>query len=190
MGKIIMSIPITLDGFIDGPHRELDWVVADDELHNYYTQLLNHAVMMLYGRVTYQLMASYWPRATTDTTIPDSMLRIAKALDPMRKVVFSKTLNKVGWNTQVKKLLIPEEIKKMKAEANGDILLSGGAAITQAFIAQGLVDEFQLVVQPVAIGEGKSLFGGFRDMLKLNFQWSRPFTSGAVALCYHLDGKM
>lgn len=189
MSKIIMSIPVSLDGYIEGPNHELDWVIADDELHDFYTALLKNAALLLYGRVTYQLMASYWPTATEDPTIPKSMVRFANALNPMPKIVFSKTLKDASWNTRVKKILKPDEIRKIKSEADEDILLGGGAAIIQAFIAHGLVDEFQLVVQPVVIGEGKSLFHGVKDRLKLDFQWSKPFSSGAIALCYHLDGK-
>jgi len=188
MRKIIMSIPITLDGFIEGPHRDLDWVIADDELHDFYTRLLNHSDMILYGRVTYELMVSYWPTASSNPTIPESMVRFANALNPMHKVVFSRSLKNVGWNTRVVDALIPEEIIKMKSEEGRDILLGGGAAIAQAFLQHKLIDEFQLVMQPVAIGNGKPLFNGMHDMLKLNFMWSRPFHSGAIALCYHPNG--
>lgn len=187
MRKVIFSIPITLDGYIEGPHQELDWVLADDELHDFYTQMLKNADVILYGRVTYELMANYWPTATTDSSIPESMARFANTLNPMSKVVFSRTLKNVGWNTKLVDSLIPEEIIKMKSEDGGDILLGGGASIAQAFIQHKLIDEFQLVVQPVAIGRGKPLFNGIDDVLKMHFTWSQPFHSGAIALCYHLD---
>jgi dihydrofolate reductase len=135
------------------------------------------------------LMASYWPTAPGDSSLPKSMIRFANTLNPMPKIVFSKTLTNVGWNTQVVNDVVPEEIVKMKAEPGQSILLCGGASIAKTFIEYGLVDEFQLVVQPVAIGAGKPLFGGITDKLKLDFKWSQPFHSGAVALCYQLDGK-
>ena len=190
MRKIIFSIPITLDGYIEGPKRELDWVIADDELHDFYSQLLKNADVILYGRVTYQLMLSYWPKAPDDTTIPKSMVRFAETLNPMHKVVFSKTMKNAGWNTSVVDTLNPEEILEMKSEQGNDILLGGGASIAQAFIQHGLIDEYQLLVQPVAIGIGKALFNGIHDILKLNFIWSRPFHSGAIALCYRPDGRV
>jgi dihydrofolate reductase len=165
MRKVIFSIPITLDGFIEGPHRELDWVIADDELHDFYSDLLNTSDLILYGRVTYELMANYWPIAPDDPTISMGMLRFANTLNPMKKIVFSKTLR---WF----------------------ILLGGGASIAKLFIEYGLIDEYQLVVQPVAIGEGTSLFGGIKDMHKLEYLWYRPFQSGAVALCYRPNGKV
>jgi dihydrofolate reductase len=189
MRKVIFSIPITLDGFIEGPHQELDWVIADDELHDFYSDLLNTSDLILYGRVTYELMANYWPTATDDPTISMGMLRFANTLNPMKKIVFSKTLRNAGWNTQVDKFN-PDEIMKMKTRPGGDILLGGGASIAKLFIEYGLIDEYQLVVQPVAIGEGTSLFGGIKDMHKLEYLWYRPFQSGAVALCYRPNGKV
>jgi dihydrofolate reductase len=190
MRKVIFSIPITLDGFIEGPHRELDWVIADDDLHNYYARMLMNAGMIFYGRVTYELMASYWPTASNDPTIPESMLNFANALNPLPKIVFSKTLQHVGWNTTVMKAVIPEEINKMKSKPGGDIILGGGAWLAQTFIQNGLVDEIQLMVQPVVIGAGKALFKGMDRELKLNFKWSQTFQSGTVALCYQPDGKV
>ncbi len=85
---------------------------------------------------------------------------------------------------------VPKEIQAIKTQPGGNILLSGGASMAQAFIRHGLVDECQLVVQPVAIGEGKALFGGITEMQKLDFLWSRKFTSGGVVLCYRVDGKI
>jgi dihydrofolate reductase len=164
--------------------------VADDELHDFYVELLHKADLLLYGRVTYELMVNYWPKATSDPDATEGMKRFANALNPMRKIVFSKTLNQVGWNTLVKQDVLPEEIKKIRSETKRDILLSGGASLAKVFISHGLVDEFQLVVQPVAIGTGKSLFGGLPKALKLDFEWSRPFASGAVALCYRTDSKI
>jgi dihydrofolate reductase len=190
MGRIILSIPITVDGFIEGPHRELDWVIADDDLHDFYTDLLKKADLILYGRVTYDLMVSYWPTADSDPSVTPAMRRFAATLNPMKKIVFSTSLKNVGWNTQVYDRLIPKDIKKMKTETNSDILLGGGAAITQAFMQHGLVDEYQLMVQPTAIGEGKRLFEGIGQSLKLKYRWSKTFQSGAVALCYQPDGKV
>lgn len=189
MRKVIFSIPITLDGFIEGPNRELDWVIADDDLHDFYTTLLRNAGIILYGRITYELMASYWPTACNDPHATDGMLNFANALNPLPKVVFSKTLQDVGWNTTVIKSVIPEEINKMKSESGGDIILGGGASLAQTFIQNGLVDEIQLMVQPVVIGAGKALFKGVDGGMKLNFKWSQTFRSGAVALCYQPHGK-
>ena len=101
MRKIIFSIPVTLDGYIEGPHQDLNWVVADDELHDFYSQLLQSADLLIYGRVTYELMVNFWPTATSDPKATESITRFANTLNPMRKIVFSKTLDQVGWNTKV-----------------------------------------------------------------------------------------
>src|SRR4030043_1714799 len=96
MRKIIFSIPITLDGYIEGPHRELDWVIADDEVHDFYSDLLENIDLVLFGRVTYELMAGYWPTATNDPSLPAGMLRYANTINPMKKIVFSTTFKNVG----------------------------------------------------------------------------------------------
>jgi dihydrofolate reductase len=190
MRKITFSIPMTLDGYIEGPQHELDWVIADDELHDFYARLLGTADLILYGRVTYQLMLSYWPGAPSNPQLTGGMLRFAQALNPMRKVVYSKTLKEAGWNTEVISSLVPEQIKQLKAQPGRDILLGGGAAIAQQFMRLGLIDEYQLVIMPVAIGHGKALFGAVSGRPKLALQWSQVFTSGAVVLCYRPEGVL
>jgi dihydrofolate reductase len=190
MRRIIFSIPTTLDGFIEGPHRELDWVIADDDLHEYYASLLKNSSIILYGRVTYELMISYWPTASNDPNATKSMVNFANALNPLPKIVFSKTLQHVGWNTTVQQAVVPEEINRMKSEPGGNIILGGGAVLAQTFIKNKLVDEIQLMVQPVAIGAGKALFQGIEGGMKLKYLRSQTFQSGAVALCYQPDGKL
>ncbi len=165
-------------------------MIADDDLHDFYTDLLKSTSLILYGRVTYELMASYWPTASADPSLPPAMLRFANAINPIYKLVFSTTLKQAGWNTQVVNHLDPEAIKNMKATTQGNILLGGGASLARTFIELGLLDEIQLMVQPSVIGAGKGLFQGLDQGLKLVYQWIKPFPSGAVALSYALDGKI
>ena len=188
MRKIKFSIPMTLDGYIEGSLHELDWVIADDELHDFYTDLLNSADLIIYGRVTYQLMQSYWPKAASDPNTSTAMLRFANALNPMRKIVLSKTMQDAGWNTQIMRSLVPSEIEQLKAESGPDILLGGGALLAQQFMRYGLIDEYQLVVMPVAIGRGKALFKDVNNLPRMSLQSSRELKSGAVVLYYHPDG--
>ena len=190
MRKNILSIPITLDGYIEGPNRERDWVIADDELHDYHTHLLENADLVLFGRVTYELLANYWPTATSDPSLPAGMRRFAEAINPMPKVVFSKTLSDVGWNTKIAKSIDPQEIKELEKQAGGNMVLLGGATTTQTFIQHGLMDELQLLVHPVAIGSGKPLLGDIHSLQKLDFLRRQVFQSGVVALCYQPDGKV
>lgn len=190
MRKVIFSMNITIDGFIEGPQRELDWTIADDELHDYYANLLKNAGVILFGRVTYELMVNYWPNATSDPKATKGEIHFANAINPLPKIVYSNTLQQVGWNTTIRKAVIPEEIRKMKDEPGGDILVGGGATLAQAFINYGLVDEIQLMVHPVAIGAGKALFQRIEGGMKLNYKWSQALQSGAVVLCYQPDGKV
>lgn len=190
MRKIILSTPITLDGYIEGPHRELDWVNADDELHDFFTQELKDTDLLLFGRVAYELLAGYWPAATSDPSLPRAMVDFANTINPLPKIVYTTTLKETGWNTTIRRSLVPEEIMEMKMQPGKNIGLSGGATIAGTFLRHGLVDEIRLMIQPVAIGSGKSLFGGLEDYLKLEFLWQKAFQSGAVALCYRADGKV
>ncbi|HSB66313.1 MAG TPA: dihydrofolate reductase family protein [Anaerolineales bacterium] len=189
MRKLIFSMNTSLDGYIEGPNRELDWTIADAELHDFFTDLLLTGDVMLWGRVTYELMLNYWPNASSDPQVTESELRFANAVNPMKKIVYSKTLNEVRWNTELRHTLSLDEIREMKAQSGGNILLGGGATLALPFIQNGLVDEYQLVIHPAAIMNGKALFGGLNKMMKLDLQWNRRFSSGAVVLCYHEDKK-
>jgi dihydrofolate reductase len=189
MRKLIFSINMTLDGFIAGPHDELDWTVADDELHDFFADLLSSCDLIIFGRVIYDMMVSYWPKAPSDAAMTAGMLRFAAALNPMKKIVYSSTLKDVGWNTKLRKSFDPDEIWKLKEEAGRPILLDGTSLLPQ-FMEHGLVDELQLVVMPVVIGAGKPLFARSPQPYKLIYQWSKPFASGAVALCYRPDGNL
>jgi dihydrofolate reductase len=189
MRNVIFSINSTIDGFYEGPQQELDWTIADDELHEYYANLLNNAGVILFGRVTYELMVNYWPNATSDPTATKGEIHFANAINPLRKIVYSNTLQQVGWNTTIRKAVIPEEIRKMKDEPGGDICVSGGT-LAQTFINYGLVDEIQLMVHPVAIGAGKAVFKGIDGGIKLTYLRSQVLQSGAVALCYQPDRKV
>jgi dihydrofolate reductase len=180
---------VSLDGFFEGPNRELDWSIADDDLHDFYADLLSHADLIIFGRVVYEMMASYWPTASTDPNATLGMRRFAEALNPMAKIVYSTTITHVGWNTRLLWQFLPEEFMQIKASTPGIILLGGGANLVETFIKNRLVDEIQLVVHPVALGAGRALFPRLDQVRTLQFQWIKPFPSGAVALSYLVDGN-
>lgn len=190
MRKIILSTPITLDGFIEGPRQELDWVIADDELHDFYAGLIDSADLLIYGRVAYELMVNYWPTATSDPNATEAEKRFANALNPKHKIVYSKTLKQVAWNTELRGTFSPDEIRALKAQDGGDILLGGGASMAQEFFRHGLVDEYLPVIQPVAIRSGKALFNELQELPRLDYMWNQRFRSGTVAICYHMNGKL
>ncbi len=190
MRKIIFGMNMSLDGFIEGPNKELDWSIADAELHDYYANLLNEADLIIFGRLTYQLMADYWPTAPSDPHTSPSERRFANALNPMRKIVYSKTLKNVDWNTQVMDKFDPLQIQALREQEGRPILIGGGASMANVFIEHGLVDEYRLMIHPVAIGRGKPLFGGITKPVYLELVSSQRLSSGAVALCYRSDGKV
>jgi dihydrofolate reductase len=190
MRKLIFSMPVTLDGYIEGPHHELDWVIPDEQLHDFYAELLNSADLILYGRVTYELMLGYWPKASADPMITAGELRFAEAINNIPKIVYSTTLQKVDWNTRLFKTFNPVEIQEMKSQVGKDLLLGGGVSLASQFFQHGLVDEYQLVYMPAVIGAGKALFTGIDTSIQMNYRWSRRFSSGAIVLCYQPDGKL
>ncbi len=176
MRKVILHMVVSLDGFIEGPDKELDWFVDDDEMFKYFHDLLNSVDAMLYGRVSYQLMADYWPAATSE---------FADKMNKMPKIVFSRTLEKVEWNnSRLVKENIAEEISKMKQQPGKDLVLFAGADIASTFRQLGLIDEYRIIVNPVVLGSGKPLFKDIMDRLNLKLLKTKTFSCGNVILYY------
>ena len=184
MRKLIWSNPMSLDGFVEGPNG-LDWMIADAELHEYSAAQLRAAGAILFGRVTYQLMVDYWPRAAQDPAAEPAMLDFASAInDPqLQKFVFSKTLEHVDWNAQLIREIDPAQIRAWKAQPGKDLAI-GGASLGSALAQLGLVDEYELLVQPVALGSGKPMFHDLAQPLRMTFLSSVTFASGVLALRY------
>jgi dihydrofolate reductase len=183
MRKIIFSVQVTLDGCID--HTAM---IADEETHVYATELLRATDLVLFGRVAYELFAGYWPTAPADASFPKSMLDYARTLNPLPKMVFSKTLQNAAWNTSIARAVIPEEIAKMKRQPGEDIALAGGAGLATTFMRLGLIDEYHLLVNPIVLGAGKPLSKGLPNSLKLTRLRTQTFGSGVVALVYQPAG--
>jgi dihydrofolate reductase len=181
--KIILMMSVSLDGFIEGPHRELDWHMVDDELHDHFNEQLRRMGAFLNGRVTYELMAGFWPTADTDPASTRPMVEFARIWRTMPKIVFSRTLERAGWNTTVLRDVVADEIMKLKAQPGGDLLL-GGADLAAAFLRQDLIDEYRLYVHPVVIGRGKPLFQASDAKIHLQLAETRTFGNGVVLLRY------
>jgi dihydrofolate reductase len=173
--KLIASMMVSLDGFIEGPNKELDWFVDDEELFRYFHELLDSVDMFLYGRVSYQTMVSYWPFATGE---------FADRMNSTPKLVFSRTLEKVEWNARLIKNNIEEEITKLKQQPGKDLALFAGASMLLTLRQLGLVDEYRVMVNPVVLGSGTPLFKGVTERLKLRLLKTRTFKSGVVGLHY------
>jgi len=181
MRKVIFQMMISLDGFFEGPNRELDWHNVDEEFNEYAIGFLHTVDTLLFGRVTYELMAGYWPTLSATTNDPI----VAGKMNSLRKMVFSKTLQKVGWeNTQLVKENIGEEILKLKRELGKNIAMFGSSDLALTFIKQNLIDEYRIIVNPVVLGKGKSLFSGLEKKISLRLTNTKRFDSGKVLLYY------
>jgi len=184
MRKVILTMSVSLDGFIEGPNREIDWHMVDDELHSHFNEWLAAMGAFLSGRVTYELMAGVWPTAGADPSSTGPMVEFARIWLDMPKIVYSTTLEHADWNTTVVRDVVPEEVMALKAQPGGDLAL-GGADLAAAFMRHDLIDEYRIYVHPVVIGGGKPLFppsSGVEVVLRL--VETRTFGNGVVLLRY------
>jgi dihydrofolate reductase len=174
---------VSLDGFFEGPNRELDWVIVDEELHTYINDQQSAIDTYLYGRRMYEVMAKYWPTADTNSSAPQYVIEFAHIWKNMPKLVFSTTLDKVGWNSRLVRGNIAEEVMKLKALPGKDLSL-GGADLASTLMHLGLIDEYQLFVQPIVLGSGTRLFPLLDEKINLRLVEAVVFASGVVLLRY------
>ena len=182
MRKIIAAINMTLDGFCD--HTA---VIADDELHQHYNEVMNNAGTILFGRITYQLMESYWPSLVKNPSGNKPEDEFALLIDNISKIVYSRTLKNVEWkNTVLKKEINKDEILELKQSGNGGSknILVGSPGLIVALTKLNLIDEYQLDVHPIIIGNGLPLFKNIKDRVNLKLIKTKTFNSGAIALYY------
>jgi dihydrofolate reductase len=186
MRKVVLLEHVSLDGFVAGPHGEMDWIqVGDDALWDYVTALTADADAAIYGRVTYQMMESYWPTAADNPGATKHDLDHARWVNAATKLVFSRTLTSVSWqNTRLISDGIAEVIEAEKRQPGKNLLLIGSPGLAQSFMALGLIDEFRLNVNPVALGEGLPLFARRPERIGLTLAGVTTFASGVVGLCY------
>jgi dihydrofolate reductase len=183
MGKIVLMMSVSVDGYIEGPDRDIDWHMVDDELHRHFNQQLGAMGAFLSGRVTYELMAEFWPTADQDPSSSEPMAEFARIWRDTPKVVYSRTLERAGWNTTIVREVVPSEVQQLKERTGGDLAL-GGADLAAAFLRQDLVDEYRIYVHPVRIGRGKPLFAPSDATVQLQLAESRTFGNGVVLLHY------
>lgn len=183
MRKIILMMSVSLDGFFEGPERQLDWQLVDDELHTHFNEQLSAMGAFLDGRVTYELMAGYWPSADADPLSAEPVAEFARIWRDMPKIVFSRTLERADWNAVVVREVVIEDIMELKAQPGGDLVL-GGANLAAAFMRYDLIDEYRLYVHPVVIGQGKPLFPPSETRISLRLTETRAFRNGVVLLRY------
>lgn len=179
MRKLIAAMNMTLDGFCD--HTAM---IADDEIHQHYNELLSSADTLIYGRITYQLMESYWPTVVQNPTGNKPMDDFAVIIDNISKIVFSRTLKDVEWKkTKLATRSIKEEIEALKKQEGRDILV-GSPSLIVASMNLGLVDEFQISVQPTIVAKGFSLLKNIEEKINLILSNTKIFNCGAITLYY------
>lgn len=183
MRKVILFNLTSLDGYFEGPDRDINWHNVDDEFNEFAIQQTGEFGALLFGRVTYELMASYWPTEAAKRDDP----MIAGLMNSLPKNVFSKALEKVEWNnTKLVKDNFVEEVLKLKQQPGKDVAIFGSSDLAVTFIEYGLIDEFRIMINPLVLGSGKPLFQGLKSKLDLKFIKMRTFKSGNVLLYYEV----
>jgi dihydrofolate reductase len=181
MRNIIFGINTTLDGCVDHTKQ-----IADDETHEYFTDLLHDGDLLVYGRKTYQLMVPFWPEVAKNQSMTKASNEFAKAFDSLNKIVFSRTLDDAeDKNTRIVRTNLHDEILRLKQEEGKNILV-GGVSVPSQLIELGLIDEYRFVVGPIVVGEGRRLLEGvnLQERLQIKLVDTKIFESGCVALRY------
>jgi len=182
MRKLIVFNNVTLDGYFSGANGDIDWAhKSDPEWDAFVADNARGGGLLLFGRVTYELMLAYWP---TPEALKNNPV-VAEGMNNLPKVVFSRTLDKATWNnTKLVKGDLAAEVRKMKNEPGKDMAIFGSGSIVSQVAQERLVDEYQMVVNPVVLGKGRTMFEGIKDKLTLKRTKSRTFGNGNVLLCY------
>lgn len=184
MRKVLIFMMVTLDGFFEGPNGEIDWHNVDDEFNDFAIGQIHSVDTLVFGRRTYEMMASYWPTSAARTNDPI----VAGLMNQTPKIVFSNTLSKVEWeNTRLVKGDIARELARIKDQPGKDLIIFGSSNLAVTLARQGLIDEFRIMVNPVLLGGGHSLFEGLK--LDLALMKTRSFTNGNVLLYYQPANK-
>ena len=183
MRKVIFFNLTSLDGYFEGPDRDITWHNADEEFNEFAIQQTGEFGALLFGRVTYELMASYWP---TEAAKRDDKI-IAGLMNSLPKIVFSKTLEKADWeNTKLVKDNFVKEVQELKQQPGKDVAIFGSSDLAVTLIEHNLIDEFRIIVNPIVLGEGKPILQGIKTRLSLKLIKSQTFKSGNILLYYEL----
>ncbi len=179
---------LSLDGYFEGPKHDLAWHNVDDEFNEYAIGQLKETDLIMFGRRTYQLMEEAWPKAARDPATSKDNLKVAYLINNVKKMVFSRTLDKVreteDWkNVKLVREFDPTAIRRLM-EQPGKGIWVGGSNLAVSFIKAGLIDEFRFMINPVVLGEGTPIFEGLRGKLDLELIKTRKFNSGNILLYY------
>ena len=185
MRNLIFFMHTSLDGFVAGLNGEMDWIKVDEEMFDFVATMTEQADTALYGRVTYEMMQSYWPKAGEQPNASKHDIEHSTWYNRVSKVVLSKTMKEAGLhNTKVIGDQLSEKINSIKHRGDKNILIFGSPRASQSLLNQGLIDEFWLFVNPIILGQGMPLFKNITGTTKLKFVESKTFTCGVIALHY------
>jgi dihydrofolate reductase len=184
MRKLVSFLQLSLDGRFAGPNGDLTWAHRDDKDKEWSAFTADNAMSggeLLFGRVTYDMMVAFWPTPLAMKSEPV----VAERMNSLPKVVFSRTMERASWNnTTLVKGAPAAAVRKMKQGPGQQMVLLGSGSIVLQLAKEGLIDEYQLVLNPVVLGKGRAILDGLRDSLTLKQTGTRAFGNGNVLLCY------
>jgi dihydrofolate reductase len=184
MRKLIVFNHVSLDGYFVDKNGDMSWAKADHQDAEWDAFVAGNASgggVLVFGRITYEMMASFWPTPVAIENMP----AVAEGMNSMPKIVFSRTLKQASWNhTKLVKGDLAAEIRKMKKQSGKDMLILGSGSIVSQLTQEGLIDEYQIVVNPIVLGKGRTMFDGVKEKLRLKLTKSRTFGNGNVFLSY------
>lgn len=183
--RLFVSMIVSLDGFIEGPHRELDWFLdGDPQFEQYCDEMIDSVGLALYGRRSYELMLDFWPDAERNPRSPAD-LAFARKMNALPKVVLSRTLEHAAWNnTRIVSDRVAETLTELKRQPGKPIVAWAGAGLVSTLSRLGLVDEYRVIVHPVLLGKGTPMFQGIEDRQQLRLVRTTQLGSQLVVLCY------
>jgi len=182
MRRLIVFNQVSLDGYFTDDKGDMSFAHKNDPEWNAWTEEnAKGGGTMLFGRITYEMMASFWPTPAALETMPE----VAKQMNDLPKVVFSRTMDKASWqNTKLVKTGLIDEVRRMKKESGDGMVIMGSGTIVSQLAQAGLIDEFQIVVNPIVLGKGRTMFEGVKDRLNFKRTSTRTFGNGNTVLCY------
>ncbi len=181
MGRLGVFNFVSLNGFFKGPGGDISWHVHGAEENEYAAESLKSGSILLFGRVTYEMMAGYWPTPLALQNNPT----VAEGMNNAEKIVFSRSLKKAEWkNTRLVRGNLPDEVRRLKASEEKDLTVLGSGSIVTQLAEHRLIDEYQIMIDPVVLGEGTPVFNNIKQKLNLKLTGTRTFKSGVVLLSY------
>jgi dihydrofolate reductase len=183
MRKIVLTMSVSLDGYIESPDQDISWHRVNQEMKDHFLEFLRPMSAFLSGRITWELMARFWPTADKDHPEDPFMVDFSGIWKSKPKILYSRTLEQAAWNTTLCREVDPVRIRALKAQEGGDMTV-GGAVLAAEFMRHDLIDEYRVYVHPVLLGKGKPLFGPMEGRMDLTLAGTHRFGNGVVLSRY------